>query len=158
VKLRVLFLCASNSVQSPMAESLLKALDSEHFEVASAGIEGGDIHPLTVEVMKEIGIDLQGRATKTTKDVVDLGFDLVITLCHRSRYECPPFPGAELVHWQLDDPLTAPDHAKQKRMFQSLRDQIAQRVRLFALVQVRFAASDKRAHHDPRTQRDVVHS
>jgi len=46
--------------------------------------------------------------------------------------------GAERVHWQVDDPLTAPDYEKQRRLFQSLRDQIAQRVRLFALVQVRF--------------------
>src|SRR5262249_55244907 len=157
-KLRVLFLCASNGVQSPMAESLLKAADSEHFEVASAGIERGDTHPLTVEVMKDIGIDLQGRTTKAMKDFADRRFDLVITLCRRSRCECPQFPGAELVHWQLDDPLTAPDLAKQKRMFQSLRDQIAQRVRLFALVQVRFAASDTRAHHALRTQHHAVHS
>jgi len=32
-----------------------------------------------------------------------------------------------------------------RRMFESLRDQIAQRVRLFALVQVRFADIDSRA-------------
>src|SRR5262245_9946179 len=100
-----------------MAESLLNALDSEHFDVASAGIERGNIHPLTIEVMKEIGIDLQGRATKATKDVVDRRFDIVITLCHLSRCECPEFPGAELVHWQLDDPLTALDHTRQRRMF-----------------------------------------
>ena len=50
-KIRVLFLCSDNSVQSPMAEGLLKRLDSEHFEAMSAGIERGETHPLTLKVV-----------------------------------------------------------------------------------------------------------
>jgi protein-tyrosine-phosphatase len=142
MKLKVLFLCANNGVQSPMAEALLNQLDSKHFEAISAGIDRGENHPLMVGVMKEIGIDLRGRATKATHDVRDLGFDFVITLCDRAKSECPSFPEAELVHWQFDDPLGVSDPAKQKRLFQSLRDQIAHRVRLFALVQARFASAD----------------
>jgi protein-tyrosine-phosphatase len=125
-----------------MAEALLNQLDSKHFEAISAGIDRGENHPLMVGVMKEIGIDLRGRATKATHDVRDLGFDFVITLCDRAKSECPSFPAAELVHWQFDDPLGVSDPAKQKRLFQSLRDQIAHRVRLFALVQARFASAD----------------
>ena len=159
MKLRVLFLCAGNAVQSPIAESLLTAADSEHFEVASAGIERGDIHPITIDVMKEIGVDLHGRATKVIQDVANSNYDFVITLSDRARFECPEFPGAELVHWQLDDPFSSQDEAKQKRLFQSLRDQIAQRVRLFALVQVRFieiqlSEIQDRSHGQP----GVVHS
>ena len=71
MKLRVLFLCATNGVQSPMAEALLKGSDSDHFEVTSAGIDRGEMHPLTVEVMKEIGIDLQGSATRSVDDSPD---------------------------------------------------------------------------------------
>ena len=55
---------------------------------------------------------------------------------------CRRFPDAELVHWQFDDPLVATDCRKQKRMFHSLRDQMVQRLRLFALVQVRFAPAE----------------
>jgi protein-tyrosine-phosphatase len=139
MKLKVLFLCATNGVHSPMAEALLTTLDADHFEAASAGILRGRLDPYAVEVMKEIGIDLQGRRTKTIQDVSDRNFDFVITLCNRARSERPNFPGAEFVHWQLDDPLTAIDDVKRKRMFQALRDQIAQRLRLFTLVQVRFS-------------------
>jgi arsenate reductase len=64
--LRVLFVCAENSVQSPMAEALLNATDSTHFETTSVGLEAGQIHPFTVDVMKDIGIDLSGKRTKTT--------------------------------------------------------------------------------------------
>ena len=140
MKLRVLFLCATNGVQSPIAEALLAAMDPEHFEVSSAGIERGEMHPLTVEVMKEIDIDLQGRATKSVDDVRHLTFDIVITLCDRARFLCPKLTQAEVVHWRLDDPLLVSDSGKQKRMFRVLRDQINQRIRLFTLVYARSAA------------------
>jgi len=139
MKVRVLFLCATNGVESPMAEALLSGVDSEHFEVISAGIDREETHPLTMEVMKEIGVDLGRRATKGTHDVSGLCFDFVITLCDRARSECPSFPDAELVHWHFDDPLAKLDHTEQKRLFRSVRDQIAHRVRLFALVQARIA-------------------
>src|SRR5262245_44207362 len=135
-KIKVLFLCASNGVQSPMAEGLLNAVDSVHFEVVSAGIERGEIHPLTIEVMREIDIDFEGSPTKAAQDVSGLGFDFVITLCDRSRTECPQFPEAEVVHWHFDDPMPATDHTNQRRMFRSLRDHISHRIRLFVLVQV----------------------
>jgi len=141
MKLRVLFLCATNGVQSPMAEALLKGFDSEHFEVTSAGVDRGEMHPLTVEVMKEVGIDLQGSATRSVDDVRHLSFDIVITLSDGARFQCPKFTQSEVVHWRFDDPLLVSDGVKQRRMFQTLRDQIAQRVRLFALVHARYAAA-----------------
>ncbi len=146
MKFRVLFLCACNGVQSPMAEALLNGLDSKHFDAISAGIDSGQVHPLTVEVMKDIGIDLKGKITQTIQDIMDRRFDFVITLCERARLECPTLPEAELVHWQFQDQLGVVDDAQRKRVFQSLRDQIAQRVRLFALVQVRFAPVGTYAH------------
>jgi len=87
-----------------MAEALLKRTDSAHFEVTSAGIGSGDIHPLTVEAMREIGIDLEGRGTRSTQDVLHRNFDFVITLCESARFGCPIFAGAEVVHWRFDDP------------------------------------------------------
>ena len=156
-KIKVLFLCASNGLQSPMAEELLSTVDSTHFEVVSAGIERGDIHPRTMEVMREINVDLEGKATTGMEDVSSVGFDFVITLCNRSRTECPEFPEAEVVHWQFPDPLASVEHTDQKRMFRSVRDQIAQRIRLFALVQVRFTKSLP-ADRDTRFQSDLVHS
>ena len=128
-----------------MAEALLKRLDSAHFDVTSAGIDCGDMHPLAIEVMKEIGVDLERRVPKAMHDVLNIGFDFVITLCDRARVACPRFPKAELVHWRFDDPLAAMEDIKRRRLFESLREQIGQRVRLFALVQVRFATVEKYA-------------
>src|SRR5262245_17496759 len=151
MKIRVLFLCATNGVQSPIAEALLKRLDSVHFDVTSAGLNCGDMHPLAIEVMKDIGVDLEGRVPKGMHEVSNLRFDFVITVCDRARVACPQFPKAELAHWRFDDPLAAMEETKRKRLFQSVRDQIAHRVRLFALVQVRSASVEKYA-----AQRSVV--
>src|SRR5262245_22871434 len=118
MKIKVLFLCANNGVQSPMAEALLNRLDSEHFDVTSAGIDRGKTHPFAIEVMKEIGVDLEGRVPKAANDVLKRDFDLVITLCDRAKFACPEFPQAEVVHWHFDDPLTVTEYETQKRLFQ----------------------------------------
>jgi ArsR family transcriptional regulator len=123
-----------------MAEALLAAMDPEHFEAFSAGIERGEMHPFAVEVMKEIDINLQGRPTRSVDDVRHLPFDVVITLCDRARFLGPKFTQAEILHWRLDDPLIVSDRVKQKRMFHVLRDQISQRIRFFTLVYARSAA------------------
>ena len=158
MKLKVLFLCATNGVQSPMAEALLKRVDPEHFEVTSAGIECGKTHPFALEVMKEIGINLEGKSTKSAGDVAGSDFDFVITMCEVAKSRCPEFPKAERVHWQFDELGGLLDETKQKRMFRSVRDQIAQRVRLFALVQVRFKTIEFFGHHNRPVQPNLVHN
>jgi arsenate reductase len=152
-KISVLFLCSDNGVHSPMAEEMLNRFDSEHFEAMSAGIECGETHPLTVMAMSEIGIDLEGRTPRGIDALSGLHFDFVITLSDRARANCPAFPDAEVVHWRFDDPLATLDHTNQERMFQSLRDQLAQRIHLFALVQVR-----SNEHPSPRFQPMPVHA
>ena len=49
---RVLFLCTANSARSQMAEALLRKRAGAHFEAYSAGIEPGEVNPLTVRVLK----------------------------------------------------------------------------------------------------------
>lgn len=54
---RVLFLCSWNSARSQMAAALLRDLAGDRFDVASAGLEPRDIHPLTIKVLRERGLD-----------------------------------------------------------------------------------------------------
>jgi len=53
----VLFLCTGNSARSQMAEALLRKLAGNKFNVYSAGLEPTVIHPLTIKVLEEIGIN-----------------------------------------------------------------------------------------------------
>src|SRR5262245_25247051 len=71
-----------DSLQS--AEALLRRIDSEHFEALSAGPSPGGLHPLTVEVMNEIGIDLTQNIPRCLEQLTDETFDYVITLGERT--------------------------------------------------------------------------
>ena len=131
-KKRVLFLCTGNSARSQMAEGLLRNLAGNKFGVVSAGTNPKGLHPRSVEVMKEIGIDVSRQASKDLKQFLNQKFDYVITVCDRAKQQCPIFPGAEPIHWGFDDPAEAPLD-KELQTFRRVRDEILQRLRLFLL-------------------------
>jgi len=138
LKRKVLFLCETNGLHSPIAEALLARIDSEHFEAISAGTSRGRLHPLAVEVMNEVGIDLSGKVPRFLPDLGDEKFDYVITLDESTArtYRSPQH--AETIHWKVDDPVAiSSEPEKQLRAFRMVRDQIAQRLRLFVIVHVR---------------------
>ena len=63
-KQSVLFLCTGNSCRSQMAEALLRERAGDRFEAFSAGTEPKGIHPLTIQVLKEMGIDTSKLRSK----------------------------------------------------------------------------------------------
>ena len=63
-KPRVVFLCSGNSARSQMAEAFLRAYAGDHVDAHSAGLEPTEIHPLTIRVMQERGLDLAGHRAK----------------------------------------------------------------------------------------------
>jgi protein-tyrosine-phosphatase/DNA-binding transcriptional ArsR family regulator len=104
---RVLFLCTGNSARSPAAEALLRQRAGQ-VEVASAGSHPKALHPSTVRVLREYGIELAGRPPQHLSLVERQRFDYVITLCDRVREVCPEFPGrAEQLHWSIPDPAAS---------------------------------------------------
>lgn len=129
---RVLFLCTGNSARSQMAEGLLRNLAGDRYEVFSAGTHPKGVHLRTIEVMKEIGIDVSGQTSKDVQQYSNQQFDYVITVCDRARHHCPVFPGAAPIHWSFEDPAEAPA-GRQLQMFRQIRDEIRQRLRLFLL-------------------------
>ena len=131
-KKRVLFLCTGNSARSQMAEGLLRRAAGNRFEVSSAGTAPKGLHPKSVEVMKEIGIDISNHTSKDVAVFAKQAFDYVIAVCDRARQQCPVFPGAEAIHWGFDDPAEAPAD-RQLQVFRQVRDQIRQRINLFLL-------------------------
>src|SRR5437660_10895162 len=90
---RVLFLCTGNSARSQMAEGLLRAFDSDRFEVLSAGTIASFVRPQSIAVMKEIGIDIAGHKSKYVDQFLADEFDYVITVCDHANQRCPLFPG-----------------------------------------------------------------
>lgn len=136
---RVLFLCTHNSARSQMAEGLLRHLAGDRYETFSAGTEQTRVHPLAIEAMREIGVDIRGHASKTLDAFAGERFDYVITVCDRANESCPLFPGdTERIHWSFDDPSAATGSDEQRlAAFRRIRDEIRQRLRTFQILDAR---------------------
>ena len=101
-KIRVLFLCTTNSARSQMAEAFLRSYAGDKYEAYSAGVEPKEIHPLTRKVMDEIGIDISSQHSKALKDYMGkIHFGYLITVCSEADAKCPTtFPGmGQRVRW-----------------------------------------------------------
>lgn len=105
-KPNVLFLCTGNSARSQMAEALLRKYGGEHFDVYSAGLEPHGIHPDTIRVMEEKGIDMSSHRSKPLDEYLDgFSFSYLITVCGNAEERCPFFPGmGKRIHWPFEDP------------------------------------------------------
>ena len=133
MKPKVLFICVHNSARSQMAEAWLNEICGDFFEGQSAGLEPGDLNPLVVEVMHEMGIDISQKKTRAVFDVFKSGqlFSYVITVCDESSAEkCPIFPGpTKRLHWSFTDPsqVTGTEEVKLARV-REIRDEIRDKI------------------------------
>lgn len=129
---RVLFLCTGNSARSQMAEALLKHLGGDDFEVYSAGTRPQkEVNPFALEVLKEKEVSVEGLYPKVIGEMVNLEFDLVITVCDNAKQTCPNFPGAKrITHWSLKDPAALEGtYDEILFVFRETRDEIEKRIR-----------------------------
>lgn len=131
----VLVLCTGNSCRSHLAEGILRAAAGDFLRVESAGSQpAGYVHPLAIEVMDEIGIDLRQHTSKHLNRFLDQPVETVITVCGRADQVCPVFPGQlNRHHWPFDDPATAVGtHPDPRSVFRRVRDEIRQTFQAYA--------------------------
>ncbi len=106
--LRVLFLCTHNSARSQMAEGLMNRRGQGWALASSAGLEPTRVHPMTIQVMDELGLDTAEQYAKPLALFQDQEFDALVTVCDRSRPAASAFPSArDRLHWSLPDPVEA---------------------------------------------------
>jgi arsenate reductase len=136
MKKKVLFICVHNSARSQMAAAWLNDICGDYFEAESAGLEPGELNPLAVQVMNEVGIDISNNKTQAVFDVFKRGqiFACVITVCDETSAEkCPIFPGVtNRVHWSFPDP-SALAGTQQERLqgTRKIRDDIRVRIEMW---------------------------
>lgn len=127
VKPTILILCTGNSCRSHLAEGILRAAAGDFLNVQSAGSNpAGYVHPLAIQVMKEIGIDISAHRSKHMNDFLQQPVETVITVCGNADQACPMFPGqVNRHHWGFDDPAHAAGTDNEKLVvFRRVRDQI----------------------------------
>jgi len=132
---KVLFLCTGNSCRSQMAEGFLRELGGDRFEALSAGTAPKDaIHPLAIQAMAELGIDISVQATTDMAEYLGrVPLRYMIAVCDRAQQSCPrAWPGFEEVerlYWPFDDPDGAAGSEEEKMaVFRRVRDEIRHRV------------------------------
>ena len=135
-KPRVLAICIHNSARSQMTEEYIRQAAGDRLEVSSAGIEPGELNPVVVELLREDGIDIEGKKTQSVFDLHKRGerFDYVIAVCDKEAAErCPIFPAEkQRLHWPFPDPSQAEGTMQQKLAYvRPIRDEIKKMAQQF---------------------------
>ena len=134
----VLFMCGMNAVRSPMAEQLARRVLPDGVFVASAGVRAGERDPFVDHVLAEEGLSLGERMPRTTDDLEDDYFDLIVTLspqAHHAALELTRAMAVEVEYWPTPDPTTI--SGTRDQIIAAYRDV---RERLKARIERRFGA------------------
>ena len=100
---KVLVLCTGNSCRSIIAEAILNA---NGIEAYSSGVKAsGRVNTNAKKVLEENGIWNDKYHSKTLDKVMDIDFDLVVTVCDNAKETCPVFPKkTKTIHIPFTDP------------------------------------------------------
>jgi arsenate reductase (thioredoxin) len=119
----VIFACVHNAGRSQIASAFFNALaDPMKARALSAGTQPGErIHPVVVEVMREVGLDLSKRLPRRL--TTDIAREATLLITMGCGDECPVVPGLARDDWPLADPKDRPvDEVR------AIRDEIKDRV------------------------------
>ena len=119
-----LFACVHNAGRSQMAAALFNLYaDRSGCLAISAGTEPADhVHPEVVEVMREIGVDLNSaKPQRLTHDLARAASVLVTMGCGEA---CPYIPNLRTIDWALPDPK-----GQSLEAVRAIRDEIHDRVK-----------------------------
>jgi arsenate reductase len=135
----VLFVCTQNAGRSQMAQALFERYGPDDVRAESAGAEPADqVHPVVVEAMREIGVDLSGRRPKKLTLEMQLHADWAITLACGAK--CPYVPSV-VEDWDVADPAGQPIE-----VVRGIRDDIEARVQELLEVRIDLIREDRRQH------------
>jgi len=107
-----------------MAEAFFRKFTEGKFNVNSAGtVPSGNLNPIVVQVMKEIGIDMAKQSPKTlSQSMISNSFKTINMGC-MDKESCPALFVKDVIDWNIPDP-------KEKTIEQvrEIRDQIKSEV------------------------------
>lgn len=100
---KVLFICVENAGRSQMAEAFARIYSTGNVETYSAGSRpSGKINPKAIEVMKELGYDLNKQQSKSLEEIPAIEYDWVLTMgCGDA---CPFVRAKHREDWNIPDP------------------------------------------------------
>ena len=137
-KPKVLFFSTGDSTRSQMAVGFLNAFKEREVIGVSTAVKTPERNPLTVEVMKEVGVDISDQRAEDLSQSLKEHFACVVTVCDAGRERFPVWPFTRnLFHWSLPDPAAVTGSTEdRKTAFRRVRDEIRQKVREFTSQQI----------------------
>ena len=135
----VLFVCTQNAGRSQIAQAFFERHGPDDVRAESAGdAPASEVHPVVVEAMREVGIDLSDRRPKKLTLEMQLHADWAITLACGAQ--CPYVP-TTIEDWPIDDPAGQPLEEVRR-----IRDDIEARVIDLAQDRIEAIRADHRQH------------
>ena len=124
---KVLFVCVENAGRSQMAEAFFRKYAPKQFQAFSAGTQpGAKVNPIVIQVMKEVGIDIQENEPKLlTNEIIDDASSTVNMGCI-DKEACPALFVKEILDWNISDPK-----GKEIDQVRKIRDEIEIKVKEF---------------------------
>ncbi|WP_050604536.1 MarR family transcriptional regulator [Ruegeria sp. 6PALISEP08] len=142
-KFNVLFICVGNSARSIFAESLLRDIGGDRFNVYSAGTRPfSELNPFAVQVLQDKGHDTSVLRSKNVSEFSgpDAPYlDFVFTVCNQAaNEECPAWDGQPISgHWGMVDPVkTDGTDAEKSLAFQNAYGGLKRRIQAFTSLPV----------------------
>ena len=102
---KVLVMCTGNSCRSIIGEALINA-KLEGVEAYSCGVApSGKVNVNAKKVLQDNAIWDDKYYSKHLDEVIDIDFDLVVTVCSHAKETCPIFPRpVNKIHVGFEDP------------------------------------------------------
>jgi len=123
--MKIAFVCVENAGRSQMAAAFARRIVGEGATIISGGtLPARKVHPVVVEAMKEVGIDLSGVRPRATAPKELEECDYVVTMGCNPADVCPVTFRGDARDWGLPDPkgMSLPE-------VREIRDEIERRVR-----------------------------
>jgi len=102
---KVLILCTGNSCRSIIAEALInKKLDG--IQAYSSGVKAsGKVNINAKKILEDNNCWIDAYHSKVIDEVMDISYDLVVTVCDNANESCPVFnTNTKVIHVGFEDP------------------------------------------------------
>ena len=102
---KVLIMCTGNSCRSIIGEALLNKF-VDNVSAYSCGVApSGKVNPNAKKILEQNDAWDDSYYSKHLDEVIDIDFDLVVTVCGNALETCPTFPKrTNVIHVGFEDP------------------------------------------------------
>jgi len=126
---KILVMCTGNSCRSIIGEALI----NKYIEGASAyscGVKpSGYINLNAKKVLQKYNAWDESYHSKNLDEVIDIDFDLVVTVCDHAKETCPMFPKpVKKIHVGFIDP-DGKEYEEFEKTYQEIKDELLIKVK-----------------------------